>query len=479
VASKLSDLRSSGARFVLVRNRTSDEMMQNITFDQIRELERECLSRWSGEVDEGCRGVPALSQILVSEGYKMVLQSVAHLSTQVPTLLSELNASLNELGKSCESEMEKKSRFDEISRLMGNRLRQLLDGLSRYDDPCEMYLNSNTQALLNNYRREFFETQKSIFTSEFKTQIKQSLSKTVGINLPNFLSHPVFKLMLDRLVTNSGLYKLTTHSLLLGDFDSKEYPIESKHNSGLMSYIGVVVDSLFMEALQERRLAEKFERKLSKDMADMLNGLGKETSAFLKQLIDAEMIAGPYTADSAYIATIQRVEEQIKTIKEKDRSSDSLASMQQSGSIFGGPPKGLASQQSKGTSSKASKSGSVYLVDDFSVDLGEIEGVLSENPSVESVAIFQMQVSLFAYWSVLQKRLTDHVHIVVRSGICHRLKNWEDLMEQLWQGNSAIYLQLLQERAEVQEKRSILQQRILNLKRASEILQNLSTENND
>jgi len=342
-----------------------------------------------------------------------------------------------------------------------------------------MYLNSNTQALLNNYRREFFETQKSIFTSEFKTQIKQSLSKTVGINLPNFLSHPVFKLMLDRLVMNSGLYKLTTHSLLLGDFDSKEYPIESKHNSGLMSYIGVVVDSLFMEALHERRLAEKFERKLSKDMSDMLNGLGKETSAFLKQLIDAEMIAGPYTADSAYIATIQRVEEQIKNIKEKDRSSDSLASMQQSGSIFGGPSKGLASQQSKATSGKASKSGSVHLVDDFSVDLGEIEGVLSENPSVESVALFQMQVSLFAYWSVLQKRLTDHVHIVVRSGICHRLKNWEDLMEQLWQGNSAIYLQLLQERAEVQEKRSILQQRILNLKRASEILQNLSTENND
>jgi len=375
--------------------------------------------------------------------------------------------------------MEKKSRFDEISRLMGNRLRQLLDGLSRYDDPYEMYLNSNTQALLNNYRREFFETQKSIFTSEFKTQIKQSLSKTVGINLPNFLSHPVFKLMLDRLVMNSGLYKLTTHSLLLGDFDSKEYPIESKHNSGLMSYIGVVVDSLFMEALHERRLAEKFERKLSKDMSDMLNGLGKETSAFLKQLIDAEMIAGPYTADSAYIATIQRVEEQIKNIKEKDRSSDSLASMQQSGSIFGGPSKGLASQQSKATSGKASKSGSVHLVDDFSVDLGEIEGVLSENPSVESVALFQMQVSLFAYWSVLQKRLTDHVHIVVRSGICHRLKNWEDLMEQLWQGNSAIYLQLLQERAEVQEKRSILQQRILNLKRASEILQNLSTENND
>ena len=96
---------------------------------------------------------------------------------QVPNLLTDLNRSLAELGQPCETEMEKKSRFDEISRLMGNRLRQLLDGLSRFDDPYEMFLNSNTQELLNNYRNVFFETQKSIFTQEFKTQIKQSLCK--------------------------------------------------------------------------------------------------------------------------------------------------------------------------------------------------------------------------------------------------------------------------------------------------------------
>ena len=135
------------------------------------------MSKWN-EVDETSKGIPALSQILVSEGYKMVLQSVSHLSTQVPSVLSELSESLIALGQPCETEMEKKSRFDDISRLMGTRLRQLLDGLSRYDDPNEMFLNSNTQLLLNNYRNLFFDTQKKIFTSEVKSQIKQSLCKS-------------------------------------------------------------------------------------------------------------------------------------------------------------------------------------------------------------------------------------------------------------------------------------------------------------
>ena len=52
-------------------------------------------------------------------------------------------------------------------------------------------------------------------------------------------------------------------------------------------------------------------------------------------------------------------------------------------------------------------------------------------------------------------------------------------MQQLWRENSTQYLHLLQERAEVQEKRSILQQRIMNLKKASEILENMGAELSD
>ena len=82
--------------------------------------------------------------------------------------------------------------------------------------------------------------------------------------------------------------------------------------------------------------------------------------------------------------------------------------------------------------------------------------------------------SLFAYWSVLQRRLTDHVHLVIRSEVCNGLKSWESLMELVWRENSAQYLQILQERPEVQDKRRSLQQRISNLKRAGEILVQLT-----
>ena len=107
----------------------------------------------------------------------MVLQSIEQLSAQVPNLLSQLQNDLTLLGQPCDTEMEKKSRFDEISRGIGSRLRQLLDGLSKHDDESEMFLNSNIQSVLDNYRQLFFATQKTIFSNSFKAQIEQSLCK--------------------------------------------------------------------------------------------------------------------------------------------------------------------------------------------------------------------------------------------------------------------------------------------------------------
>ena len=71
--------------------------------------------------------------------------------------------------------------------------------------------------------------------------------------------------------------------------------------------------------------------------------------------------------------------------------------------------------------------------------------------------------------------MTDHVHLVVRSGLCFELRKWEELMEALWRKNCGLYVQILQEKPEVQEKRSIFQKRIQNLMRASEVLTSLST----
>ena len=107
----------------------------------------------------------------------MVLQSIEQLSAQVPNLLGQLQSDLRALGQPCDTEMEKKSRFDDISRGIGSRLRQLLDGLSKHDDSTDMFLNSNIQTVLDNYRQLFFATQKTVFSSSFKTQIEQSLCK--------------------------------------------------------------------------------------------------------------------------------------------------------------------------------------------------------------------------------------------------------------------------------------------------------------
>ena len=61
-------------------------------------------------------------------------------------------------------------------------------------------------------------------------------------------------------------------------------------------------------------------------------------------------------------------------------------------SLFGGGAKTATQTAKSSTPGRGQKSGSVYLADDFSVDLSELDGVLSDNPSVESVAVFQMQV---------------------------------------------------------------------------------------
>jgi len=262
------------------------------------------------------------------------------------------------------------------------------------------------------------------------------------------------------------------------NFDHKEGSGEidfDEHNSGLIQYISIVVEMLLNEVLTEKQLSDKFEKRLTQDIKAMLTKIGSEVCVFLKELIDAEMIAGPYTADTSYVTTIQNVEQQIKACKDKESQPSTAESTmsfgQNTNSLFGKP----STQQVKPTAQKGSAANQITLGDDFTLDLSEVAGILTPNPSVEELAVFQMQISLFAYWSVLQKRLTDHVHLVIRSGVCHQLKHFEQLMEQIWRENNSLYVQILHEKSEVQEKRSILQQRICNLKKAADILTSLAS----
>ena len=141
-----------------------------------RDKERSCLSTLS-ELESSYKGVPALGSILVKEGYKMILQSLDQLLDDVPVTLKKLRGQLRALGDPCESVVEKKSYFDDISHKVSPRLQQLLDGFSNKGDDAYLFLNSNIQRYLKQFEEKFNKGAEMIFSSNFRKEIVRCLGK--------------------------------------------------------------------------------------------------------------------------------------------------------------------------------------------------------------------------------------------------------------------------------------------------------------
>ena len=120
----------------------------------------------------------------------------------------------------------------------------------------------------------------------------------------------------------------------------------------------------------------------------------------MKKLIDAELVAGPYTADSSYVTTIQRIEDQIKQLKDKDggRASDSsmgsLGSGGASGAIGGifGVPKPPQGKSGGSLFGRGGPTAQIVLGDDTTLDVSEVENIVNSCASVKDLAVFQMQI---------------------------------------------------------------------------------------
>ena len=90
-----------------------------------------------------------------------------------------------------------------------------------------------------------------------------------------------------------------------------------------------------------------------------------------------------------------------------------------------------------------------------------------------------LSFSLFSYWTIVRKRLRDHVHLLVMYALCGKLRRWEELMDSLWKENSADYIELLVEDINVTQKRNRLQKRIQKLEETSRVLSSITATLNE
>ena len=107
----------------------------------------------------------------------MILQSLDQLLDDVPVTLKKLRGQLRALGDPCESVVEKKSYFDDISHKMSPRLQQLLEGFSNQGDHAHILLNSNIQKFLKRFEEKFGKGSIMIFDPKFCEEVRRCLGK--------------------------------------------------------------------------------------------------------------------------------------------------------------------------------------------------------------------------------------------------------------------------------------------------------------
>ena len=100
---------SGGLGFVCVRNRTSEEQANGMTFEQIRQVERELFESKPelAELPPENKGMDALVDRLVSLQRKMVLDYRFEFKDQLVSKLRELEEKLDGMDKPCGTDQER------------------------------------------------------------------------------------------------------------------------------------------------------------------------------------------------------------------------------------------------------------------------------------------------------------------------------------------------------------------------------------
>eukprot|EP01062_Namystynia_karyoxenos_P074069 TRINITY_DN708_c0_g1_i1.p1 TRINITY_DN708_c0_g1~~TRINITY_DN708_c0_g1_i1.p1 ORF type:complete len:725 (+),score=279.84 TRINITY_DN708_c0_g1_i1:72-2177(+) len=418
-------------RFVVVRNRTQEENDRGVPLAEVRRLEEEAIRRIPalGGVSPDSLGTDALAKMLIREDYTRMRSSIARLLRKVPAKQNDIRKMIDSMPRPCSSEADKRKLFDDWIQAINTRIADLMRGKWLPEDPEDMHMNARMQDLFDEHDKVMRAVTAKFFRPEFRQLTYKAVRESRGVTLANFIQDPVLKMLISREIQG------VRH---LGDKlvdDCTEY----------------LVDKLATVALQTFDRFTQAGKEVVSLLTAELERVGADTKQVIMRLFDAEL-NGPYTVNHYYMDTLNKIRDQIREqdSKEPAAAAGPWGQQQFSGGGGGG-----------GTAGEALADANVSLS-----DLRQMVGVSNDDQ-----ATFDMQCALFSYWKVVQKRLTDYAHMLIRSTLCSAACT---VGQDLWNDNQPALSPLMDEPHEVAAERRELEYRHSQLCRVEEELRQIS-----
>jgi GTPase SAR1 family protein len=369
--------------FIAVRNRSTEE---KISLEDARKQEKDFFQQHPASAIVGwhCLGIDALINRLADLYADSVQKTYPKIRSDIQTKLKEVHEQLSKFPPNLETPSARLAKYHEIAGFYVENILKVRFSSS----------NDDQSSLINTLHERFnkFEkiirryTREILFSSKYRSKVRDAMSACFGEQLPNFLPHPVLKRLINEKL---GQLWLVTETLI------KEcFRLTSK----------LLLDKK-QDACKDEILLKKLLPAFHGVVILYLNEKERAVKDQLQDLIRLEK-HDPYTINHYYMDKIN----EFKRRSAEKKLSHTAKKVVQSSEI------------------DENDDDDYVEGDDDDVDGDEDDdSIIFDSISNDEQAVQEMLISLLCYWKVLTKRFIDYVTLSLRAGcvfdVCTGIRN--------------------------------------------------------
>jgi len=372
---------------IVVRNRTQEELENNESITSIRDKERLIIeSTELKKLNENSKGTDQLIKKLLFLQKDKLLSSKFDIRDMLIKDTYSVKQEISKLPISICTSSEKINAFKNLLRVFETSYIDLLEGNNINNKQNnvaariqERFVNFNIENFLNNNSK--------FMSDKYNEKITEIVKESRGLKLANFMDTKAFKMLFTNEIEiiEENVYKF----------------IED-----IYDYMKSIILTLSKQSFKSfHNLNNAIESEISICFEEQKALLNSET----KKLLDLEKLL-IYTSNSYYMDVVSKVRKEINMNKEEKKSYPEQE-VKSNNSPFGSKNAGYISSQPT-VSKNTEPNNCLVNINDISIQSKYLcSGKISKAHSDSEMAIQNIQISLFAYFKVFEKRFADYFYL--------------------------------------------------------------------
>jgi GTPase SAR1 family protein len=431
---------------VVVRNRTQEELEENVDFESIRRKEMDLIDTTSDlrKLPDNCKGTSNLIWRLINIQKEFLLRSKIDIKDKILKKILSLKEQKRSLPLPSESLVEKLDRFKECLDKLTSKFSAYATGsLVSEEDNFEENIASRLRDKLENFYVRIQSKHERFFSEEFKQLIFMRMRESRGFNLPNFLDSKGFHSLM-----NSEIFKIVPY---VDDFiyDFQEYITERllEINKEAFENYPTLRDTVAVE------------------LKTCINNQKEEAKTLIFELLECEQTI-KWTVNPYYMDLYMKINSQIE-IKKKENNAKEITTENLPAS-FSLP---IFSKKETLPTQNNQKHVEIEINDIKIIDSHIFTQNVLKAHSNEDMNNLNIQISCFAYWKVFEKRFVDYCELILlKKLVFYFEKNLGLLLEKKFSPSSGNGEVFISEDPGITKKRHIIEESLKNLELAKEKL---------